>query len=115
MSTVSVESSATGWSTVHLTGDLSVEDVAQTADIYEALYRNGIRRVMIDARKTHTDYKNLLNFQQRFHDALGKFEKIALLVKDAEDAFSLKTLAMNNPKAHVTYSLEEATIWLQLP
>jgi len=114
MSKIQVESSPKGWSTVHLTGDFSVEDVAQTADVYEDLYRRGIRRVMIDARKTHTDYKNLFNFQQKLHQALGKFDKIALLVENAENAFSLKTLAMNNSKAHVTYSLEEAITWLQL-
>jgi hypothetical protein len=115
MSKIHVESTTKGWSTVHLTGELSVDEVAQTADVYEDLYSRGVRRVMVDARKTSTDYKNLFTAQQKLHQALGKFEKISLLVEDARNAFNLKTLAVKNPKAHVAYTIDDATNWLQSP
>ena len=102
------------YTVVKMSGEFDSSMVSETAKTYQQLLATGINRILIDLNESKTNLNSLMSSREDLITLLGRFEKVAILVPNADLAFKIKAASSHtNQRVKISYDPNEAHIWLE--
>lgn len=114
MAEVSVKKENPKYTIVKMSGEFDSSKVADTARTYQELIASGVARILIDLNDSKTNLNSLMSSREDLITLLARFEKVAILVPNADLAFKIKAASShNNQRVKISYDPNEAHNWLE--